>query len=162
MMSAGELPVEATDNVPDNAPAAREWSFPLLGMDICERRIGLALANHPESPSQPLFTYWRKTRALDLNQCAEWVQRYRINAVVIGLPLQMDGSAGARAQWMQHFARDLRRRLAVPVLLFDERMTTVEADELLCAQGLSREAREERVDAVAAALILQRFLGESA
>ena len=134
--------------------------FPLLGMDISETRIGLAICEHVQTPPQPLFTYVRRTRAQDLARCTEWVQRYRIGAVVIGLPLNMDGTTGPRAQWMQRFARELSERVPVPVALEDERLSTVEADEILQAQGLAREARAERVDAVAAALILQRYLAE--
>lgn len=134
--------------------------FPLLGMDISDTRIGLAICEHAQSPAQPLFTYTRITRARDLTRCVEWVQRYRIGAVVIGLPLNMDGTPGPRAQWMRRFARELAERVSVPVILHDERLSTVEANDALQAQGLSREEREERVDAVAAALILQRYLNE--
>jgi len=137
-----------------------EWHFPLLGLDVSERRIGLAVADHPVAPPQSLFTYARLTRARDVAHCVEWVQRYSIGAVVVGLPLNMDGTVGPRAVWIRRFARELQRQVAVPVLLQDERLSTCEAEELLEAQGLNRTARAERVDAVAAALILQRFLLE--
>lgn len=135
-------------------------AFPLLGMDISETRIGLAVCDAPQAPPQPLFTYHRLTRKQDLAMCAAWVQRYRIGTVVIGLPLNMDGSSGPRAQWMRRFVAELTRLVSVPVRLQDERLSTVEADELLQAQGLNGTARAEKVDAVAAALILQRFLHE--
>ncbi len=135
--------------------------FPLLGLDVSEQRIGLAICDSPAAPPQPLFTYVRVSRARDVVRCVEWVQRYRIGAVVIGLPLNMDGTPGPRAQWMRRFARELEARLPVPVYLQDERLSTVEANEQLAAQGLERSVRQERVDAVAAALILQRFLAES-
>ncbi|MHB0936831.1 MAG: Holliday junction resolvase RuvX [Armatimonadota bacterium] len=134
--------------------------FPLLGMDISETRIGLAVCESVQSPAQPLFTYVRRTRALDLIRCVEWVQRYRIGAVIIGLPLNMDGTPGPRAQWMRRFARELTERINVPVILQDERLTTVEAEEAMREQGLSPDECAERVDAVAAALILQRYLHE--
>ena len=136
------------------------WQFPLLGLDVSEKRIGLAIMEYPHSPAQPMFTYLRLTRARDLARCAEWVRRYHIGTVVLGLPLNMDGTRGPRARWMQRFARELQEIVVVPVLLQDERLTTIEADELLQAQGLSREARAERADAVAAALILQRLCTE--
>jgi len=135
--------------------------FPLLGMDISDTRIGLAICEHPDSPARPLFTYTRITRAGDITRCVEWVQRYGIGAVVIGLPLNMDGTPGPRARWMRRFARELAGRVSVPVVLHDERLSTVEANEALRDRGLSRAEREERVDAVAAALILQRYLNES-
>ena len=139
-----------------------EGWFPLLGLDISGRRIGLAMCADRRTPPQPLFTYARRTRARDVAQCAEWVRRYRIGAVVIGLPLNMDGTPGPRAQWTRRFAQELEEQLSVPVLLQDERLSTVEAEEMLQAQGLSREERAERVDTVAAAVILQRFVAEQA
>jgi putative Holliday junction resolvase len=135
--------------------------FPLLGLDISDTRIGVAICEHVQSPARPLFTYVCRTRAQDLTRCVEWVQRYRIGAVVIGLPLNMDGTPGPRAQWMRRFSRELAERIPVPVILQDERLSTVEADEALQAQGLSREERAGRVDAVAAVLILQRYLNET-
>jgi len=144
----------------DAACATPMAAFPLLGMDISDTRIGLALCGHRLSPPRPMFTYVRRTRAEDLARCAEWVQHYQIGAVVIGLPLNMDGTPGPRAQWMRRFARELTLRITVPLFLQDERLSTVEADELLQAQGLSRPKRAEQLDAVAAALILQRYLEE--
>lgn len=141
--------------------ALRNPQYPLLALDVSERRIGLAITDGPTTPPQPLFTYQRTTRARDVAQCAEWVRAYHIGALVIGLPLNMDGTAGEKAQWMTRFAREVQQRVQIPVFLQDERLSTVEADELLQQAGASRQAREERVDAVAAALILQRFIEEN-
>ncbi|MHB9133101.1 MAG: Holliday junction resolvase RuvX [Armatimonadota bacterium] len=141
-------------------PEPLRWQFPLLGLDVSERRIGLAIAEQYLAAPQPLFTYQRVTRAQDLARCVDWVTRYKIGGVVIGLPVNMDGTHGPRVLWMRRFARELQARIPVPVLLQDERLTTVEAEELLLARGLGWQAREEQVDAVAAALILQRFLDE--
>lgn len=137
-------------------------AFPLLGLDISERRIGVALTDAPPAAPRPLFTYLRITRARDLTQCATWVTEYHAGGVVLGLPLNMDGTAGGRATWMRRFARHLGELVAVPVLLQDERLTTIEADELLRERGLRREEREAQVDALAAALILERYLQEHA
>lgn len=146
---------------PELTSAGKDWTFPLLGLDVSDKHIGLAVLEHPAAAqAQPLFTYLRVTRARDLAQCAEWVRRYQIGTVVVGLPLNMDGSFGPRAQWMRRFVYELQQRLSVPVVLMDERLSTVEAEELLQQSGVSREARAERIDAVAAALILQRFRAE--
>lgn len=139
------------------APA---WQWPLLGLDVSEKRIGLALADRALAP-RPLFTYYRRTRAKDLLQIAAWVRTYEVGGIVLGLPLNMDGTAGPRASWITRFANELRRHVDVPVLLQDERLSTVEADELLQERGLHWQARAEQVDAVAAALILERFLTET-
>ena len=136
--------------------------FPLLGLDVSERRIGVALADLPPAAPRPLFTYLRVTRARDLAQCAEWVTEYGCRGVVIGLPMNMDGTPGPRAVWMRRFVRNLREIVAVPAWLQDERLTTIEADELLRERGLRREDRAAQADALAAALILERFLRERA
>lgn len=145
---------------PDALRGAGGWRFPLLGLDISPTRIGLALAEAPSVFPHPLYTYLRKTRARDLAQCAECARRRGAGGVVIGLPLNMDGTPGPRARWMRRFARELRQLVEAPVMLQDERLTSVEADEMLVEQGLGRDEREERADAVAAALILRRFLTE--
>lgn len=141
-------------------PQPDTLTFPLLGLDISETKIGVAVADHALSSPQPCFTYQRITRTRDLAQCVEWVRRYRIAGVVLGLPLNMDGTPGPRAQWMRRFGRELQQQLDVPVWFQDERLTTVEAEEALREQGASWEVRAERVDAVAAALILERFIHE--
>ncbi|MHB9024533.1 MAG: Holliday junction resolvase RuvX [Armatimonadota bacterium] len=145
--------------VDESAHDAR-WHFPLLGLDISEKRIGLALAELAEVFPRPLFTYARITRERDLAQCSEWARRYDAGGVVIGLPVNMDGTEGPRARWMRRFARQLQERIATPVILQDERLTTVEADELLGDRGESNARRAESIDAVAAAVILRRFLTE--
>jgi putative Holliday junction resolvase len=134
--------------------------YPILGMDISQTKIGLAIAEHPDVMPQSLFTYIRITRARDLAQCTEWIRRYGVGAVVLGLPLNMDGTQGPRARWMQRFCRELQERVDVPVVLQDERLSTVEADTILTDRGLNRTERADQVDAVAAALILERFLHE--
>jgi len=162
-LQAGAAPRAAWEATRPPSTAGGEtpsWRFPLLGLDVSASKIGLALAETPTAWPQPLFTYARVTRTRDLAQCLEWVQRYQAQGVIIGLPLNMDGSAGPRAQWMQRFRRELQARTPIPMLLQDERLSTVEADEMLIAQGMGRDERAERVDAVAAALILQRFLHE--
>ena len=135
--------------------------FPILGLDISETKIGLAIVEGVNSSPQPLYTYRRTTRARDLAQCAEWVQRYGIASVVVGLPLNMDGTPGPRAQWIRRYCRDLQERIIATVLLQDERLTTVEAEELLRAREYNYRERAERIDAVAATLILERFLQEN-
>jgi len=136
------------------------WRFPLLGLDISATRIGLAIADNSLSPPRPLFTYLRITRAQDLARIVAWVERYQIGAVVMGLPVNMDGTPGERARWMGRLARELRQCMDIPIHLQDERLSTVEAEELLHARGLSHNQVSEEVDAVAAALILERFLRE--
>lgn len=138
-----------------------EVNFPIIGLDISARRIGMAIAETAASLPQPLYTYQRNTRAEDLRQCQQLIAKYHIALVVIGLPLNMDGTEGERACWMRRFARQLQQLTTVPVLLVDERLTTVEAKEKLAARGAGRAEIEEMLDSVAAALILERFFAEN-
>jgi len=146
--------------LPEEKHIVAENLFPLLGLDVSASKIGLAIADTAAAMPHPLFTYLRITRARDLSKCAEWVDRYQALGVVIGYPLNMDGSVGDRARWMQRFRRELQARIPIQVFFQDERLSTVEADEILISHGLTREARADSIDAVAAALILERFLHE--
>jgi putative Holliday junction resolvase len=137
-------------------------TFPILGLDVSERRIGVAVADPPPAHPRPLFTHARTTRAEDLREVVACVKRYACAGVVVGLPLNMDGTPGPRAVWMRRFARELQQQLDVPVLLQDERLSTVEAQEILRDQGLDWAERAVQVDAVAAALILEWYLHEHA
>lgn len=145
-----------------NEAVTAEVNFPILGLDVSARRIGLAIAETAASLPQPLYTYQRNTRAEDLRQCVQLIEKYQIALVVIGLPLNMDGTEGERACWMRRFARHLQQLITVPVRLVDERLTTVEAQEKLAARGAGRAEIEEILDSVAAALILERFFAEIA
>jgi putative Holliday junction resolvase len=136
----------------------RQPRFPLLGLDISETCIGVALAETPPASPQPMFTHARITRARDLAEIAAWTTRYAAAGVVLGLPLNMDGSEGPRAVWMRRFARELETRLSVPVSLCDERLSTVEAEERLAARYVPRSDWGSRVDGEAAAIILERYL----
>jgi putative holliday junction resolvase len=129
-------------------------AYPLLGLDVSERRIGVAACDGAGAPPRALFTYQRTTRAKDLAQITEWVQRFGTGTLVLGLPLNMDGTEGPRAVWMRRFARHLEQAAGVPVHLQDERLTTVEASDTLAATGARGH---EELDAVAAALILERY-----
>ncbi len=136
-----------------------EYKYPLLALDISETYIGLAICDGPGYAAQELFTLTRLARARDLQECARRIADYGVAGVVLGLPLNMDGSEGERVQWMHRFGRELQRIITVPLYWQDERLSTVEAEERLHAEGLEHRAIAERVDAMAAAIILDRFTG---
>lgn len=141
--------------------ASAHWRLPLLGLDISLRRIGVALAEG-KTNVYPLFTYLRVKRAADVAKCVEWACKYQAGGVVIGLPVNMDGSPSDQSRWTEGFAGELRGVLDIPILLQDERQSTMEADELLESRGLDRKRRETEVDSTAAAIILRRFLAQEA
>jgi putative Holliday junction resolvase len=133
-----------------------------LGVDLGRARIGLALADDVLRTARPFRLVTRRSEAADLAAIAGAAREYDVERVVLGLPLHMDGSEGAAARLSRAFAPKLEAALGVPVELFDERLSTFEAETRLRDRGLSvREARA-RVDAEAAAVILQGWLDREA
>ncbi len=133
-----------------------------LGVDLGRVRIGLALADDVLRTARPLRVISRRTEAADLAAIAAAVREYEVDRVVLGLPLNMDGTEGPSARLARSFAPKLEAALAVPVELFDERLSTFEAEIRLRDQGFSAKDRRSRVDAEAAAVILQGWLDRDA
>ena len=129
-----------------------------LGVDLGRVRIGLALADDVLRTARPLTVIARTTPAADLAAIAAAAREYEVDRAVLGLPLNMDGSEGPSARLARAFAPKLERALGVPVELFDERLSTFEAEIRLRDQGFSAKDRRSRVDAEAAAVILQGWL----
>jgi putative Holliday junction resolvase len=133
-----------------------------LGVDLGRARIGLALADDVLRLARPLRVVTRRSEAADLAAVCGAAREYEVGRAVLGLPLNMDGSEGPSARLSRAFAPKLEVALGVPVELFDERLSTFEAETRLRDRGLSvREARA-RVDAEAAAVILQGWLDREA
>jgi len=130
----------------------------LLGIDPGTKTLGLALSDGSLLVATPWRTIRRKKFAADAAELAVIVQSHDVSGLVIGLPLNMDGSEGPRAQSVRAFIRNLAGKLDLPVALWDERLTSVAAERALLEADLSRKKRGERIDAVAASLILQGAL----
>lgn len=129
-----------------------------LGVDLGRVRIGLALADDVLRTARPLSVVRRRAEDADLAAIAEAAREYEVDRVVLGLPLNMDGTEGPAARHARGFAPKLAAALGVPVELFDERLSTFEAETRLRDQGFSAKDRRARVDAEAAAVILQGWL----
>lgn len=130
-----------------------------LGIDLGERRIGVAVSDGEGRVATPLTVIERSgSRPGDHRRIAELVAEYEAEAVVVGLPLSLDGTTGPAARSAQSEAQQLEAALDVPVLTHDERLTTVIAERSLAESGLSGKARRKRVDMVAASVILQGWL----
>ena len=130
-----------------------------LGIDLGERRIGVAVSDGEGRLATPLTVIERSGSAKgDHRQIAELVAEYEAEVVVVGLPLSLDGTAGVAARGAESEAEQLKAALDVPVLTHDERLTTVIAERALAESGLSAKARRKRVDMVAASVILQGWL----
>lgn len=133
----------------------------IMGLDFGSKTVGVAIsdpllitAQAKEIIRRDKENKLRKTLARIEELCVE----YEVTEIVLGLPLHMNGDEGIRAQISREFAESLERRTGLPVTMMDERLTTVEADEIMMEVGISRENRKEYVDMIAAQIILQDYL----
>jgi len=129
-----------------------------LGLDLGRATIGLALADEVLRTARPLRTLRRRSEAEDLAALGAVAAEYEVERAVLGLPLNMDGSEGPSARMARAFAARLEVALGIPVELFDERLSTFEAESRLRELGFSARAQRDKVDAEAAAVILQGWL----
>ena len=134
----------------------------ILAIDLGTKNIGLAVSDPLGLTAQPLPTLRRSNRRADLAHLSELVEALAVERVLVGHPLHLKGYAGARAQQAERFADRLQEKLEVPVELFDERLTTVEAERLLREAGATRAERRRAADQIAAQLILQTYLDKQA
>jgi putative Holliday junction resolvase len=130
----------------------------LMGLDLGEKTIGVAISDELGWTAQGLTIIQRKDEASDLAQLKEIVRTYEVSEIVLGLPRNMDGSIGARGEFCKAFAEVLRENLNLQVHLWDERLTTVAAQRTLLEADTSRRKRKKVVDKIAAGLILQGYL----
>lgn len=130
----------------------------LLGLDVGERRIGVALSDPLGLTAQRLTVISREALEQDLTAVATLASEHGVEAVVVGLPLMMDGHIGEQAQRVMEFVERLREHLACPVHVVDERLTTVQSERALLETDTSRRKRKQLIDQLAAQLILQFYL----
>jgi putative Holliday junction resolvase len=138
--------------------AGDAWRPGLVGLDVSRRAIGVAGADAGWRLATPLATIWRRHLTADLARLQATIAERGAAALVIGWPLNMDGSEGPRCQAVRAFAERLERELGLPMLLWDERLTTFAAEEAAERAGLRGKKRVEMLDALAAAAILQDAL----
>ncbi|MFY0691114.1 MAG: Holliday junction resolvase RuvX [Paracoccaceae bacterium] len=130
----------------------------LVGLDLGTATIGVAVSDRLLSVSSPLETIRRKKFGVDAQALLEIMAKREIGGVVLGLPRNMDGSEGPRAQSTRAFARNLSRLTEVPITFWDERLSTVAAERALLEADTTRKRRAEVIDHVAAGYILQGAL----
>ena len=134
------------------------WRPGLLALDVSKRAIGVAGADPSWRLATPLTTVRRRRFAADLERLQALLRERAAAAMVIGWPLNMDGSEGPRCQSVRAFAVRLEAALGLPILLWDERLSTFAAEEAAARAGLRGRRRADRLDALAAAAILQDAL----
>jgi putative holliday junction resolvase len=130
----------------------------ILGLDVGLKRIGVAVSDPLGITAQGLETLQRRNKRQDLAALEQIIRQYDVQEIVVGLPLRLSGAESSQSEKVQVFADDLRRRFARPVHLWDERLTSVEANRLLRQTELSIEKRAQAVDRIAAVLILQGWM----
>ncbi|ADZ70279.1 Holliday junction resolvase RuvX [Polymorphum gilvum] len=130
----------------------------LIGLDLGTRTIGLALSDLGRGIASPLETIRRRKFTLDAEQLLKICAEHRVGGLVLGLPLNMDGSEGPRVQATRAFARNLAEKTDLPITYWDERLSTAAVTRTLIEADRSRARRAELVDKMAAAYILQGFL----
>lgn len=135
------------------APGAR-----LIGIDVGTKTLGLALSDVLRTVASPLETIRRRKFSLDAARLLELAAEHRIGGFVIGLPANLDGSEGPRAQSTRAFARNLANLTPLPLLFWDERLSTAAAERTLIEADTSRKRRGELIDKLAATIILQTAL----
>ena len=130
----------------------------LLALDLGTRRIGVALSDPTGVIASALEVIPADSRARVIARLSMLVRTHDVTRVIVGLPVRLDGTEAAEARRARQFAAALLQEIGVPVELLDERLTTAEAERAMLEADASRSRRRERRDAVAAALLLQRYL----
>ena len=142
--ASGESPIGLTKRV--------------LGLDVGSKRIGIAISDPLGITAQGLETLQRQNKRLDFEKLAKLAHDHEVAEIVVGFPLRMSGAEGIQAEKMQIFAEELRKRLQLPVHLWDERLSSAEANRLLRETEMSIKRRGQVVDQMAAVLILQSWM----
>ncbi len=130
----------------------------ILGLDVGSKKIGVAISDGLGITAQGLETIRRQNKGKDFEALGRLIARHRVAGIVVGYPLRMSGVAGTQAEKMARFAEELRQRFQLPVHLWDERLTSAQANRLLRETDMSIQRRAEVVDRLAAVLILQSWL----
>jgi putative Holliday junction resolvase len=131
----------------------------LLAVDWGERRIGLALSDESQTLAQPLTTLTRRAgKRFPMRRLLTLLEEHAVTGVIVGLPLAPEGTEGEPARAARELAREIARRAARPVELWDERFTTARALQAVREMGGSARGRKDDVDALAATLLLQHYL----
>ena len=130
----------------------------LLGVDFGTVRIGLAISDPDRKIAFPLATYARGSREQDENYFRKLMGAEEIGQLVVGLPVHLNGHEGSKAIEARGFGQWLSEVTSLPVVFWDERFTTVEAEGLLWSAGLTHKRRKDRRDRVAAQILLQSYL----
>jgi putative Holliday junction resolvase len=130
----------------------------ILALDHGSRRIGVAVSDELKLIAQPLEFIPAEPPAALLARLRELVQEKQVELILVGLPRNLDGSFGPAAQKVQEFVAAMKAALSVPIRTWDERLTSAQANRVLIQGNVRRDKRKEKVDKMAAAILLQSYL----
>ncbi|HIX98773.1 Holliday junction resolvase RuvX [Lachnoclostridium sp. An118] len=133
----------------------------VMGLDYGSKTVGVAVSDPLGLTAQGIETIWRKDENKLRKTCArieELIREYEVGSIVLGLPRHMNSDVGDRAEKSLEFGEMLRRRTGLEVIMWDERLTTVEAERTLIESNVRREDRKKYIDKIAAVFILQGYL----
>jgi putative holliday junction resolvase len=131
-----------------------------MGLDVGSKTVGIALSDELGWTAQGLETLRinEEEKVFGFDELGKIIKEYQVDKIVVGLPKNMNGTIGPRGEASQFFARELEERFGIPVILWDERLTTVAAERVLLEADLSRKKRKKVIDKMAAMMILQGYL----
>ena len=130
----------------------------VLGIDLGTKTIGVALSDSSRLIASPMETIFRKKTNKDIDKIIEMINEHQVSALVLGYPINMDTTEGKRAQSTLSFAKEVGKKIDLPIILWDERLSTVAAEKVLIEADMSREKRKKIIDKMAATYILQGAL----
>ena len=130
----------------------------ILAIDYGEKRLGLAISDPNQIISKPLKTIILSDSQYIYNELEKIISDYEIQKLIIGLPLGMDGKKTQQTSKVEAFKEDLQNKISIPVILFDERLSSVSAKKSLISQGIKTGHNKSKIDQTAAAIFLQHFL----
>ena len=130
----------------------------VMALDVGKVRIGVALSDPLGFTAQPLLTLWRKSKGEDLRSLLRLIRKHEVGTIVVGNPLHLSGKVSAWAAKVQAFAAELGMRSGLPIELWDERLSSVAAHEILDEAGHDRRDRKQVIDQVAAVVILRGWM----
>ncbi|OEF98913.1 Holliday junction DNA helicase RuvA [Vulcanibacillus modesticaldus] len=130
----------------------------IMGLDVGDKTIGVAMSDQLGWTAQGVEVIKRKKIEMDLVRLREIIDEYQVEEIVVGLPKNMDGTIGPRAEKIMEFAEVLKSTFNLPLSFWDERLTTISAEKTLIEADISRKKRKQVIDKMAAMLILQGYL----
>lgn len=130
----------------------------IMGLDIGSHTIGVAISDELGITAQGLKTIIRKSKEEDFEEISNIISQFEIGKIVVGLPRNMNGSLGKQAEMVLQWIKNLKEKIHLPMVTWDERLSTVEASRVLLEADVSRKKRKKAIDKLAAVIILQAYM----